>query len=387
MRPSEWSRGRRVLGACIGAYFGVRFCQVLVGPVVPGVTARFSVSRGGVGLALTLMWAVYALVQLPSGALADRVGGRSAVLVALGITFLAALGMAVAPGFVVFALAVAVLGIGAGLYYNPATMLLARASDGVGETIGLHRIGGQVAGVVAPVAVAVVEPLYGWRTSLALGATLVAVTLLAFRRSVRPMGAGWDSPAESLNPKLAMSLLSSAHARTTTLMMTLHEFTGLAAMAFLPTALIESHDLGDGTANLLFAAFFAVAAVTQPIAGRLSDAWGRDPTVVALAAAGALGFGGLAVGESAIVAGGAVVLAGASMSGTPVIQSRMLDGLADGDEGTGFGLFRTTYLLVGGTSTAIVGTIADVANWDAALGLLAGIFVVLLVLAGVAGEP
>jgi len=61
------------------------------------------------------------------------------------------------------------------------------------------------------------------------------------------------------------------------------------------------------------------------------------------------------------------------MSATPVVQSRMMDGLSETDQGTGFGLFRTVYLLVGASGTAVVGTAADFAGWNAAFGLLAAV--------------
>ena len=41
---------------------------------------------------------------------------------------------------------------------------------------------------------------------------------------------------------------------------------------------------------------------------------------------------------------------------------------------SGFGLFRTVYLLIGASGTAAVGTAADVAGWAAAFGLLAAVF-------------
>lgn len=388
-RSSGHERHRRALAACVGAYFGIRVCQVVVGPVVPGLIATFDVSRGTVGLALSGMWVVYALVQLPGGALADRVGERRVVGGALTLSALAGLGMAAAPGFAAFAAAVAVVGAGAGVYYNPATTLLDRTATDVGRAIGVHRVGGQAAGVAAPLGAAALSGRYGWRVTLLAAALTVVVAAGAFAVGTRPTAP--RRPTASLRELVApgdvAALLARPHVRTTTVVMAMVEFAGLAAVAFVPTLLVEHHGLGVAAANLLFALFAGVAAAAQPFAGWLSDRHGRDRTVVALAAAGVLGYAGLAAGGPLALAVPATVLAGASVSVTPAVQSRLLDGLGDDERGTGFGAFRTVYLLVGATGTAVVGAVADVAGWTAAFGVLAGLFVAVLAVTLAAGRP
>lgn len=378
--PARWSRQRRTLAVCIGAYFGVRFCQVVIGPVVPGIIATFGTSRGSVGLALTGMWILYASVQLPSGALADRFGDRVVVIAALAVTAGATLGLALAPAFPAFALAAAAVGVGAGIYYNPATTLLDRTTESVGRAIGTHRVGGQLAGIVAPVGAAAVGLGFGWRATVALGSASVAVVAVAFVRGTRSTTPRRRSAplGELLDPELLSSLLARPSARTTTFMAALVEFVGLAAMAFVPTLLVEHHGVDETAANLLFAGFFAVAAVSQPLAGWLSDRRGRDRTIAVLVAAGAMGYAGLALGGSIRVAAPATALAGASMSATPVLQSRMMDGLGDDERGTGFGVFRSVYLVAGATGTAVVGAVADAVGWTAAFGLLGALLAVVL---------
>jgi MFS family permease len=153
-------------------------------------------------------------------------------------------------------------------------------------------------------------------------------------------------------------------------------------MAFLPALLLGHQGLPSRPANLLFAIFFATTALSQPLAGWLSDRLGRDETLTLQAAAGVLGYGALATGSRLLVVPG-VLLAGVAMSATPVVQSRMIDGLSDADQGAGFGVFRTVYLLLGASGTAAVGTAADVAGWAAAFGLLAVALAVVLLSLGI----
>jgi MFS family permease len=387
----RWKDPYTLLSICIGAYFAVRFSQVIIGSVVPLVIEEFAVSRGTVGAVLTGMWVAYALLQLPSGVLADRFGEGSVVLAALGITAVATLGLAAAPTVPILAAAAIGLGIGAGAYYNPATALLTREFDGIGGAIGAHRIGGQVAGVLAPLVAAAAGVRYGWRAAIALGSLLAVVIAGVFLRehaSTAPVRSD-ASLRELFDPGALLGLLIRPHTRNTTFMMTLVEFVGLAAMAFLPAFLVEHYGFSIGRANLLFATFFAVSALSQPLGGRLSDRIGRDATATMQASAGVVGYGALALGSTTLVAVPALVLAGVAMSTTPVLQSRMMDGLVDTNRGKGFGLFRTLYLLVSATGTAVVGVTADVGGWGVAFGLLAallGAVLLSLIVIGIAGR-
>ena len=388
LSPADWDRGHRTLAACIGAYFGIRVCQVVVGSVVPGIIETFSVRRGTVGLVLTSMWVVYALVQLPSGILADRVGERAVVVAALGLTATATLGLALAPVFAGVGLAVAAIGGGAGIYYNPATTLLDRSSEGLGQAIGFHRIGAQTAGVVAPAGAAVVALRYGWRETMVFAAVSVVLVTVVFVRGTQPVDpeGGGASLSTLLDTALLRSILGRVHTHTTTFMMTLVEFVGVSTMAFLPTLLLEHHGLSGPSANLLFALYFGVGATFQPFAGWLSDRYGRERTVAVLAGAGVVGYGGLALGGPFVAVGTAVGLTGIAMSCTPVVQSRMLDGLPTAERGAGFGVFRTSYLLLGASGTVVVGTLADRSGWETATGLLSLCFLAIFLVA-LAAKP
>ncbi len=362
-----------MLGVLVCAYVAVRFSQAVIGPVIPLVSETFAVSSGFLGAALTGMWVAYALVQLPSGVVADRFGERRVILGSLLLTTVATLGLILAPTGVVFAGAVVLLGVAAGAYYNPATTLLARTFSAVGGALGTHRIGAQVAGVLAPLVAAAVGVRFGWRAVFLPGVvlTLVVAAFVGRQQASEPNNPE-ASLRELLDRTLLWQLLRQRHTRNTTVMMTAVEFTGLAAMAFLPALLVAHHGFSLGRANLLFALFFGISAIAQPVGGVLSDRVGRDLTSSALTAGGAVGYLVLAVGDSSIAVLG-VVLVGIAMGVTPVLQSRMLDGLTAETRGTGFGLFRTLYMLGGATGTVVVGTTAETAGWAVAVGLLAGV--------------
>jgi predicted MFS family arabinose efflux permease len=297
--------------------------------------------------------------------------------------------MALSPSFFVFGIATTLLGIGAGMYYNPATMLIARNSKMIGRAIGYHRVGGQIAGVAAPLLAGLSGLLFGWRSPVVISAGVIAIVVLIFFREIDLDNREtiMSKTEEQFSLRQSVAFLSRKHVRSSILMMAILEFAGLAAMAFLPTLLIEQHGLTDWFANVLFAIFFVVSALSQPLNGWTSDLWGRDSTIIIAMATGVIGFGALSIGGSEIGIVGGVALAGVSMGGTPVIQSRMLDGLSIKSQGPGFGVFRTTYLLLGGIGTFVVGSIADLKGWGLAVGLLSAMLTIAMFVAMLSDEP
>ncbi len=368
-----WKLQYAVLGTCIASYFAIRFTQVVIGPIVPGLIDEFDVSRGMIGITLTGMWITYALSQLPSGVFADRYGEYRIVVLSLLTTGIASLALAGTPTFLLFGIGVVGLGVGAGMYYNPATALLSREFSQLGKAIGSHRMGGQIAGVIAPIVAAGLVVRFGWRSPIIIGAIVTIVAIVVFtsvndsQQPVRPAA----SVRELFAPSELIRLLRRPHTRFTTYLATLVEFVGLAAMAFIPIMLIEHVGFSTRIANLSFAVFYSVAAISQPLGGWLSDRIGRDTTIAVQSLCGAVGYSVITLKGSMIVIIGSVALAGVAMSLTPVVQSRMLDGLSADSQGTGFGLFRTVYLLFGSLGTTVVGATADFADWRTAIGILA----------------
>jgi len=136
-----------VLAVVAGGNFTQLGARFLLSPVVPFVIADLDASESTVGLALTLMWATYALFQFPSGVLADRFGERRLLLTGLAGAALGTGLIALAPSLPVYALFTVVLGAGAGLFFSPASALLSRLFDESGGALGALTAGGALAGV------------------------------------------------------------------------------------------------------------------------------------------------------------------------------------------------------------------------------------------------
>ncbi|MEF8842424.1 MAG: MFS transporter [Haloarculaceae archaeon] len=380
-RPVNWRYQETVLSLAVFANFSQLWTRLLISPLVPSILVAFGVSKSFVGLALTGMWAAYALFQYPSGVFGDRFGERRVVLASLGSAAVAVVLLAASPSFPLFGVFVVLLGASSGLYYPAASSLLTRLYENTGQALGFHTAGGAFAGLLAPVVAAAVSVRYGWRAAILLGVVMLLPALVLSARYVErtaPMRP--DTPlADRLDPRRAFGPLSDPALVRTTFLGFVASFAWQSFTSFFPTFLVEFRAFSTGRASVVFGAVMVISVVSLPILGRLSDRFPRDLT---LAGALTVGGAGIAVfllggGLPATVAG--VALAGIGFGWGGVLHSLFMDYLPTAERASGFGLVRTVYMLVGSLGSVITGSLADTVGWPAAYG-----FVVLLLAAGVA---
>ncbi len=378
-----WQYRHTVLLSCLLAFFVTYFGRLAISPVVPLLTAEFAITNTLVGVALTGMWLAYGLAQFPSGILADRYGERPVILVAVGGTTAMALVLALAPVYPLFVAAAVALGGVAGLHYAVATTLLSRTFDDLGTAVGLHSVGGPLAGLVAPVAAAGIGVRWGWRPAVASTAVVGVPIFVLFALRVRPTEP--RNPGKPLREGLELApllnLLSRPSVAFPLAIAVAGTYVAQGLLSFLPAFLVGFHGYTATAAGVAFSAFFVVRTGGQIAVGRVSDTYGRDAAIAGSMAAGAVGLPLLVVaGGLATVAAG-IILAGLSSSFFSAIDPRFMDALGDEDRGTGFGLVRTVYTVLGAAGSAGVGLTADLLGWGVAfvtLGvLLLGCFLAL----------
>ncbi|MEM4781591.1 MAG: MFS transporter [Halalkalicoccus sp.] len=374
----RWEYRNTVLVLCTLAFFATMVARLVISPVVPDIEAAFDTSASVIGLALSGMWAAYALSQFPSGILADRYGERRVILTAVFTTALASAALALSPSMVTFGLFAVILGAGAGLHYVVATTLLTRIFSNTGRAIGLHVTGSPIAGLSAPVLAAAIAARYGFRAALLLGAVVAVPVGLLFAWRVRETDPQHpERPLrEGFEPGAVVALLSRPAIAYTTVLAVIAAFTWQATASFLPAFLIGHHGYSTGLAGALFSLYFVAHGVFAPAIGGLSDRFGRDPVLGATLAVGILAYPLLVVGPSIPVVAGAVALAGVAMSWSAPLQDRFIVRLSAGEKNRGFGLVRTVYMLLGALGSVVTGTLADLAGWGVAYGALGGLLAI-----------
>ncbi len=379
-----WSYGRTVLAASTAAFFATMVARLAISPVVPAIGTSLSVSNAAIGLALSGMWLTYALAQFPSGLLGDRIGERRVIVVAVGGTAVASLGIVLAPIYPVFVVAVVMLGAVAGLHYSPATTLLTRTLPNTGSAIGVHSAGAPIAGLLAPTLAGIVGARYGWRPAVAIGVLVAAPVAVAFAWSVRPVEP--TRPDEAIRDRIELAPLLEVLTRPaialTTGLAVCGAFVWQSTSSFLPAFLIQYHGYSEPAAGAMFSVYFAVQGVGQPAIGSLSDRIGRYPAAAVAVGAGVVGYGLFvaATGWWQLLA--AAVLAGVAMSWGAALLPNIMDHLTEAERGIGFGLIRTTYMVLGASGSLVTGWLSERFGWQSAFllltGLLGGVLVVLI---------
>jgi predicted MFS family arabinose efflux permease len=169
----------------------------IIGALAPFLTEDLGLSRASLGLLVSGMIAIAAVLSPVAGWLVDRLGGRPMLLAIFVLTAVGMLAMAVAPTYLWLLAGAAVAGIAAA-FGNPATnQLISRhiARGAQGTVIGVKQSGVQLATFVTGLVLPTLATAFGWRRALAVSALTPAVGLAATFLVVPAAGAEPTPPA------------------------------------------------------------------------------------------------------------------------------------------------------------------------------------------------
>jgi MFS family permease len=374
-------------------WFLGKFVRYAFPPLFEPLQASYGVSNAAVGAAFSGFMTVYALMQFPSGAVADRVGAVRVITAGATVAGVGSIAVLFDAPFAALAGAMLVIGAGTGAHKTVAIRLLSRVYPvRTGRALGVHDTFGAFGGVVAPAAVVLFVsappaldsllsrlPGADWR-ALFVVTGLVALALAAAFLARVPgrlpadadRGSERDGPGPS--PRDYLALFEDRRIAAFVFVTVAFSFAYNGTVAFLPLYLSEAGNLSTTTASLLYSALFAVTFV-QLVSGDLSDRLGRFPVMAAALGTAAVALVGVVAlaGSGAVVLGALVVALGLGSHGfRPVRGAYLVEALPERLAGGGLGVVRTLLMGAGAVAPAVVGAIADVAGFRPAFALLAG---------------
>ena len=376
-------------------WFLGKFVRFSFPPLFERIAGVYQISTAGLGTAFSGLLLVYAVLQFPSGLLADRfssvtVIGAGATLAALG-----ALALAVDAPLAALIAAMLVIGAGTGTLKTVGVRLLSRTYPRqTGRALGVFDTFGAFAGVAAPAVVVVFAGLpgvvgAGWRTTFLLAGVvgLVVTAVFVTRVPARlPDGADGDDGDEGVPVREYAAMFRSWRFSTFVVVTILFSFAYNAVIAFLPLYLTREAGVASNTASLLFSALFAVSLI-QLVTGEVSDRTGTLPVMVVTLGLATLGLGSvvLLTGVAGPVAlGVAIVCLGVGSHGyRPVRGAYLMSAIPASVAGGSLGAVRTLLMIAGASSPALVGVISETAGFRPAFWLLTAVLVVATVLSAV----
>jgi MFS family permease len=360
-------------------WFLAKFLRYAFPPLFGTFRSTYGVSNTELGLLFSALMGGYAVMQFPSGALADRVGTVRVIVGGAVVASAAALALFVSSTYSLLVVAVVGIGVGTGAHKTVAITLLTTVyPDRSGRALGLMDFVGEFGGVLAPAAVvAVLAAALPWESlflAAAVGGLCLAAAFAVRVPTRLPDGnadAGFDADAGFRSYLTVFrSPRFSAFAFVAILL-------GLAISgitAFLPLFLESRAGIDASLAGLLYSAFFVVSAV-QPVTGDLADRLGHLRVIAVLLALGITALVVLVVVNVGPVAVGAATVAlGVGLHGPrPGRDAHLMNLIPDDVAGGTLGVVRTSMVGMSAVSPTIVGYLSDVASFSVAFGAMAAV--------------
>ncbi|WP_254529265.1 MFS transporter [Natrinema gelatinilyticum] len=373
-----------VLTAAI--WFLAKFLRYVFPPLFDSFQASYGVSDAVLGTAFSGLMLCYAVMQFPSGVLADRLGTVTVIAAGAVVGAAAAVALSIDSPFIILVGAMLVIGAGTGVHKTVAVRLLARAyPKRTGRALGFLDTFGAFSGVVAPAAVVgvaslAVGPVASWRllflVSGLVGLVLAVTFVVRVPRRLPDDSAGPESNSNDRGFGIAqyVSLFRDLRFSVFALLTVLFSFMYNGLVAFAPRYLTVEAGLTPATASVLYSGLF-LASLVQLVTGNLSDRAGRLPiivTMLGLASVALVAFVSVTETGNPILLGGLFVAVGIGSHGfRPVRSAYLMSVIPDDVAAGGLGVVRTLLMGAGAIAPAIVGTLSETAGFRVAFWLLA----------------
>lgn len=345
--PSIWSspyRRRWVLWAILaGSFLLVSIYRLSTAVISGALMEAFGTTGAQLGTLHAVFFVVYALMQIPTGILVDRVGPRHTATVGAGMMNVGAIWFGLATGYGGALGGRLLIGLGGSVIFVSMLRFCANwyRADEFGTMNGLCFAVGGIGGILATTPFALAVDAAGWRTTIVALGTVGLVLAGATYAFVRDSAARAGLSSIEDVPERAM--LSVGEVRAFTVRVVSDRWTWVVGVLLYSTGgvnltlvglwgipyVVHTYDTSVAVASTITLLGGVGFVVGPPAFGRLSDHTGRRTEFILSAAilyAAALGLIA-ATGDPPLAVVGAAFFLTGSLFGAfvltyPMIQSR-----------------------------------------------------------------
>ena len=375
--------------------------------LLPIIGNELGLSFSQIGLIMTCQYLAGAVANVPAGVLVDTVGRKGLLMTVslfwVGFPYLL---MSFTHSYVMLLLCVVMVGVGNSLWHPTAIPTLARRfPERKGLVLSLHGMGGNAGDALAPLVVGSLLALLTWREVVVLNVVpglLISLLLLVFMGTLqlgrkKPASAvvstSQEDPATQSLANYLTGLRQLLRNRSLVVLSTSGAFRSMtqnALLTFLPLFLAREMGYSMFLIGVSMFALQAAGFAAAPVAGHLSDRFGRRSVVMTSMAmtAAVLLFMALAGKSQAFVA--LIAVLGFFLYALrPVLQAWLLETTPTNMGGSSIGILFGTQSLGASVGPLIGGLIADRYGLGATFYFLAGTIVCanLFILLMPKGEP
>ncbi len=308
--------------------------------LIPAFGAAMGLSPAKIGLLFMIHSLGSSIAFFPAGLLADHVANRGILLAAsffwVGFGYLTA---SFADGFWVFAILIAIAGMGDAAWHPIATGVLAQMHKARrAYALGMHAVGGHISEVIALPVTGLLLTMWDWRTAIQI---LVIPTLLTgfFFIFIAPRVPRHVNSRPTRADFADIWRIWTSRSGLRVLALFISYNMGLfAIITMTPLYLRANHGFGWMATAIAMAAMMLPGALLQPWMGKISDRVGRRPLII---------FGNAAATGAAFIAWLpttfvlSIIALGVALTALVAIRAVLLAAAVDhagGREGTSLGL-------------------------------------------------
>lgn len=383
-----WQRRHSVLVVLFCAYLLCYMDRMAIATAIPFIAADFQLSPLAMGGVLSAFFAGYALMQIPGGLLADKLGPNRVMTASIaGWSIFTALTGAASSLPALMAIRV-LFGVCEGPFPSTASKTIAVwfPPNEAGRANGVQLAAVTIGAALAPAIVAPAILGWGWRAvfyALLLPGLLMTLLVWMFIK---------DSPSPAASAQIAargsagriplIQVLKMPTVVWCAVTLFGASLASSALMNWLPTYLLQARGFSTAKMGLWASLPFLPGAVGYYLGGHISDKYFSRrrhlPILVGLIGAGAMTYiaAGATSGEWAVAALAAAFLfhsiASAGIFTLPIVA------VPAAAVGVAFGIVNTVGQLAGLLSPLLVGYALDVThgNFHWVFGCIAGVFAV-----------
>ncbi len=370
--------------------------------LLPLIGKELGLTYTQIGFILTVQHVVGAIANLPGGAVVDAYGKKGYLLVLsliwIGVPYAV---MALTHSYAVLLVCMALVGIGNNIWHPAAIPTLAyRYPERKGFVLSLHGMAGNLGEALAPLAIGALLTWFSWRTVVVLNvvpgiamAAMILIMLGAF--SVAKSHDPNDINAKAAAPWSARkymtdlgSLLRNKGLMMVSLSAMFRTLTQVGLLTFLPLYLANELGYNLFIVGVCMAIIQIAGFAASPVAGHLSDKWGRRKVVMSSMLLTGVTIAGMVLAGNSVWFVVFVALVGSFLYAMrSVLQAWAIECTPRHLAGTGVGLQFGITAIGGGIAPSLFGMIADarglqVAFYGLAVTIVLGNFLVMLVPGG-----
>ncbi len=274
----------RVLAAISFCHFLNDMMQSVVPAVYPILKASYRLDFGQVGLITLTSQMTASILQPVVGLYTDRRPTPYSLPVGMGFTLLGLFLLAMAPGFSVILVAVALIGIGSAVFHPESSRMARMASGGQhGLAQSLFQVGGNAGSSLGPLLAAFIVVPEGqrsiaWFSLAALIAIVVLARVSSWYKARRAAAA--KSPALHAEHHARLPRKKVAIALAVLIALVFSKYFYLASLVSYYTFFLMSRfHVSVRTAQIYLFVFLGAVAAGTIIGGPVGDRIGRKPVI------------------------------------------------------------------------------------------------------------